>query len=291
MNPLLAQVATSPNDTPASELLANLSVGMVVLIALCLTLLRLVLLSLKTSRPGKPAEVAPMARGLAEILESLIIAGVLVFLIIRPFFVQAFYIPSASMENTLLGHDAGTENRQKDATGDEGTYKDTVHDHIFVNKLVYRYSEPQRGDIIVFKAPKRADAQGTMNGNPQENVLIKRLIGIPGDKIEVKPGKVRDKNGKEVDASIVYRNDKPLMEYTEGKPPGYIKEPMDDPQPPGAHFAVDKPIKLGPNELFVMGDNRNDSNDSRFWGTLERNRVIGKASLIFFPFNRLRFLH
>src|SRR6266567_9183127 len=102
MNPM------NPTDTPASELLANLSVGMVILIALGLTLLRLVLLSIKTRRPGKPPEVASMARGLAEILESLIIAGVLVFLIIRPFFVQAFYIPSASMENTLLGHDAGT---------------------------------------------------------------------------------------------------------------------------------------------------------------------------------------
>ena len=52
-----------------------------------------------------------------------------------------------------------------------------------------------------------------------------------------------------------------------------------------------KPLKLGPNELFVMGDNRNDSNDSRFWGPLERPRVIGKASVIFFPLSRIRMLH
>ncbi|HEV2471786.1 MAG TPA: S26 family signal peptidase, partial [Chthonomonadales bacterium] len=141
-------------DTPASELLANLSIGTVVAIALCFTLARLALLYIKApARAGGPSEPAPIARGLAEIFESLIIAGVLVFLIIRPFFVQAFYIPSESMENTLLGHDAGTNI----LTG--VTHNHTVHDHIFVNKLVYRYSEPQRGSIIVFRAPKSADGE------------------------------------------------------------------------------------------------------------------------------------
>jgi len=263
------------SDTGAAELLANLSVGTVTLIALTLTLLRMILLNFKTPRPdGRGMEIQPSARGLAEILESLIIAGVLVFLIIRPFFVQAFYIPSESMEPTLLGHDAGV-------SPSNISHADTVHDHIFVNKLVYRYSEPERGDIIVFKAPKEADSEGQAKGDPKENILIKRLIGLPGDVIEVKEGAVMV-NGKPY--SAVYRNGQRLNEP-------YIKEPMDNPQPTSARFAEGQPLKLGKDQLFVMGDNRNDSNDSRYWGTLERGRVIGKASLIFFPFNRIRVLH
>ena len=277
-------------DTGVGEIFASLSVGMIVLIALILTLLRAMLLSLKTPRVGKADQVHPMARGIAEILESLIIAGVLVFLIIRPFFVQAFFIPSESMEDTLLGHDAGTNA----TTG--STHSDTVHDHIFVNKLVYRYSEPKRGDIIVFRAPAKADAESLYKGQPQkENILIKRLIGVPGDHVLVKESMVNtkdggkkvapanDKSGKLVPAYAVFINGKQLDEP-------YTKEPMDPPQP-GAIYAVNQELVLQPGQLFVMGDNRNDSNDSRYWGPLDRDRVIGKANFIFFPFNRVRVLH
>src|SRR5438445_12904442 len=132
------------SETGVGEIFASLSVGMITLIALALTMLRIMLLSFRAPRCGKPDDVHPMARGIAEILESLIIAGILVFLIIRPFFVQAFFIPSESMENTLQGHDAGT-------TQFGSSHTDTIHDHIFVNKLVYRYSQPKRGDIIVFR--------------------------------------------------------------------------------------------------------------------------------------------
>lgn len=255
-------------DTGAAELLANLHIEMVVAIAVALTVLRLILLNVKApSRPGSPPEVLPVARAIAEILESLIVAGVLVFLIIRPFFVQAFFIPSESMEPTLCGHDAGTSLK----TG--VTRDDTCHDHIFVNKLVYRYSPPQRGDIIVFKAPKQADQEAISHGQPpQENVLIKRLIGMSGDTIEVKP-------------DGVYRNGQKLIEP-------FIKEPMDPMLESHFKYGADgHPIHLGPGQLWVMGDNRNDSNDSRYWGPLDRNRVIGKANLIFWPLNRIRVLH
>src|SRR5579862_4322479 len=187
---------TAPTDTGATEFLANLSVGTVVMVALVLTMLRLILLQL--AGPPTPQRVnqpnGSWARGLAEIFESFIIAFVLVFLIIRPFIVQAFFIPSESMENTLLGHD-----EYNPKTGERRN--DTVHDHIFVNKMIYRYSDPQRGDIIVFKAPKEADGEDKMNGLPQqENVLIKRCMGIPGDSIEVKNG-------------AAYRNGVKLNEY------------------------------------------------------------------------------
>jgi len=274
-------MSTAPTDTGATEFLANLSVGTVVMVALVLTMLRLILLQLSgPARPQRPDQSAgSWARGLAEIFESFIIAFVLVFLIIRPFIVQAFFIPSESMENTLLGHD---EFNPKTGTHRE----DTVHDHIFVNKFIYRFTEPHRGDIIVFKAPKEADGEDKMNGLPQvENVLIKRLIGIPGDKIEVKDGHV-------------YRNDQRLEEYHTpiGAYPYSIKEPMSEVLEPQFHWATGTaehpgPVHLGPHDLWVMGDNRNDSNDSRYWGPLDRSRVIGKASIIFWPPSRLRVLH
>jgi signal peptidase I len=265
------------SDTGVGEIFASLSVGMITLIAVALTLMRIMLLSLKAPRPGRPDDVHPMARGLAEILESLIIAGILVFLIIRPFFVQAFFIPSESMENTLLGHDAGTNPITM------SSHNDTVHDHIFVNKLVFRYSDPQHGDIIVFRAPARADAEHSDPKEKKENVLIKRLIGVPGDHILVKEASVKTNDGRTTQAYAVFRNGVQLQEP-------YIKEPMESPAG-SAIYGVNKELVLGPGQLFVMGDNRNDSNDSRYWGTLDKDRVIGKANFIFFPFNRIRILH
>lgn len=244
-----------PQEVGATEWLANLSVSSIVLAAFVLTAVRLILTPSRTA----------FARSITELIESLIIAGVLVFLIIRPFFLQAFFIPSESMEPTLMGHTAGLSQ-----TG--VNYTDTVHDHIFVNKLAYRLGDPQRGDIIVFRAEKKADITGGMQA---ENVLIKRVIGVPGDKIEIKPGP----DG----VMRVWRNDRVLNEP-------YIKAPMDNPQAPTARYGVLAPLKLGPGEYFVMGDNRNNSNDSRFWGTVPRNRVIGKAALIFWPIMRIRLI-
>ncbi len=255
-------------DSGATEFLANLSIGSVVTFALVLTILRIILLRFggKVVPVTDSPDTNSFFRGLAEILESLIIAGILVFLIIRPFFVQAFFIPSESMEVTLLGHDEGTN----PYTGE--THTDTVHDHIFVNKMIYRITEPKFRDIIVFRAPIEADMEDKNKGIPQkENVLIKRLMGLPGDTIEVRDGKL-------------YRNNQVLSEP-------YIKEPISEIQPSNAIFGVGQPLKLKPGQLFVMGDNRNDSNDSRFWGTLERSRVIGKASCIFWPPKRIRILH
>ncbi len=149
-----------PNEVGATEWLANLSIGYVVLAAFFLTVVRLALV------PNR----APFARSIAELVESLIIAGVLVFLVIRPFFLQAFFIPSESMEPTLLGHDKGFN------ASTNQNYNDSVHDHIFVDKLSYRLREPKRDEIIVFKAEKKADkAAESERREPVENVLIKRL--------------------------------------------------------------------------------------------------------------------
>jgi len=241
-----------PQEVGATEWLATLSVGKVVFGAFVLTVLRLILVPLK----------APVVRPILELIESLLIAGVLVFLIVRPFFLQAFFIPSESMEPTLMGHTAGDR------------HSDTVHDHIFVWKLGYRLGQPKPGDIIVFRAERKADRE---NGHRDENVLIKRLIAVGPDTIEVR----RDEQGQ----VRVYRNGKPLNEP-------YIREPMRDVRLStfDTTYATDGPLKLKPGELFVMGDNRNNSNDSRFWGPLPRNRVLGKAICIFWPLSRIRIL-
>jgi signal peptidase I len=249
-------------EAGATEFLANLSIGSVVFAVLILTLVRMIFL------PGKSG----FSRSIAELVESLLMAGGLIFLIVRPFFVQAFFIPSESMEPTLLGHDAGISQ-----TGVQ--YEDSVHDHIFVNKFIYRLREPKSGDIIVFRAERKADT--AFGDAKKENILIKRLIGEPGDTIEVKP----DEKG----VMRVFRNGKPLADpyikqWSNGRPA------MENPQPATAQYAVNGPLKLGPNELFVMGDNRNNSNDSRFWGPLPRDRVIGRASIIFWPLGRIRLL-
>jgi signal peptidase I len=243
-------------EAGAGELLANLSIGYIVLAAFVLTCLRLMMVPNRT----------PVGRSVSELTESLILAGVLVFLVIRPFFLQAFFIPTESMEPNLMGHDAG-----RSITGDN--YPNTIHDHLFVNKLAYRLGDPRRGDIAVFRAPKEADIEG---GYTRENILVKRVIGVPGDTIQVK----RAEHG----AAKVWRNDVMLNEP-------YIREPMQMSQQYGARYAVDAPITLKPGEYFVMGDNRNRSWDSRFWGVVTRDRIIGKVSFIFWPFSRIGFTH
>jgi len=263
----LAQLANPPApEAPPTEMLANLSIGTIGLIVLVLSVLRFGFLS-----PASPAKLKGVFRGAAEVCESILVAFALVFMLIRPFLFQAYYIPSPSMENTLLGHNAG-----------EYGYKESASDHIFANKLVYRYSNPHYGDIAVFRAPKDADQESKMLGLPQkENNLIKRVIGLPGDTIQVKDVEVVQK-GERTLKSVVFRNGKQLEEP-------YLREPMS----PFQHtdFATDAPLVLGSNEYFMMGDNRNMSSDSRYWGTVTRERIIGKASMIFMPFNRMGLLH
>lgn len=286
------------SDTGATEFLANLSVGTVVGVALVLTILRIVLLNLSRTARKSSGQEWGFTRSLAEICESLVVAGILVFLIIRPFFVQAFFIPSESMEPTLLGHDT-----YNPANGQHRP--DSVHDHIFVNKLVFRYDNPHRSDIIVFRAPASADSEDPMNGLPaKENVLIKRCIGVPGDTIEVR--NYFDKGQEKCAVFIEKPGEKTFVRQDEYHPKldGFrytIKEEMQTyltsqfkygtAVSPGGPAAPPGPVHLGPNQYWVMGDNRNDSNDSRYWGPLVRSRVMGKAEVVFWPLFRLRMLH
>lgn len=156
------ELTQSPGIT---ETLANLSIAWIFVIVAVLTVIRLGLIRIPNAG----------ARSFAEILESGIIAIVLVFLIIRPFVLQAYYIPSPSMEPTLLG-------------------QNNVGDRILVNKFSYRIHPPRRDDVVVFLAPPAA-----MEDNPD---FIKRLIGVPGDVIQASRGRVVI-DGQEYDHDFV----------------------------------------------------------------------------------------
>jgi signal peptidase I len=188
--------------------------------------------------PGRPKSVV------REYAESIIIAIVLA-LVIRTFVVQAFKIPSGSMEDTLL-----------------------IGDHILVNKLSYGIQlpfldvstrvfglmgDPERGDIIVFPFPR----------DPSRD-FIKRVVGLPGDRIEVRQHRVYI-NGESLKEPYVKLDERAAMHasrYSHGGP---------DVVPPG--------------KLFVMGDNRDNSADSRDWGFLDSAQVKGRAFIIYWSWD------
>ncbi len=169
-----------------------------------------------------------------EYAEALLIAILLAF-VIRMFLVEAFKIPSGSMKPTLL-----------------------VGDHLLVNKFLYRFTEPERGDIIVFKYPD----------DPDRN-FIKRIIGVGGDKIEVKD-KVVYLNGE--------KQEEPYTQFitSDIHPAGFS---------PRDNFG---PVKVPPNSYFMMGDNRDSSLDSRFWQNrfVKRRAIVGKAFIIYWSWRQ-----
>ncbi len=249
----------NPHENDTGEWLADVNFGYLVVIFLLLTVIRLLAVRGDKESFGK---------SVSELCESLLTAGTLVFMIIRPFLFQAYFIPSESMEPTLMGHDRGVSTTGVD-------YLESVHDHLFVNKLAYRLRNPEQGDIAVFKAPKAADFE---HAHSLENTLIKRVVGVPGDTIFLQ-------HSGQGDTTYVLRNGLPILEP-------YINEPMRYPQPDvnedgSPTFATTRPFTLGPGQYFMMGDNRNHSNDSRYWGVVSRDRFVGVAAFRFWPFTRI----
>lgn len=200
-----------------------------------------------------------------EWIEPFLIAAV-VALFIRQFVVEAFKIPSGSMIPTL-----------------------TVGDHLLVNKFVYgpripftdmrlfSGKAPKRGDIIVFKFPENEDKN-----------FIKRVIGVPGDKIQIAGGKllINDQPvsltdlgeaGGDQDGSLF---GKPrLFEEDLGTVKHRIQYLQDQ---KGKTYG---PRVIAPEEVFVMGDNRDNSQDSRVWGTVKFSKILGKALIIYWSWD------
>lgn len=179
-----------------------------------------------------------------EYLEPIAVA-ILIALFIRTFVVQAFKIPSSSMEPTLQ-----------------------VGDHLLVNKFIYgikfpiietkyfQFKKPQRGDIIVFVYPK-----------DRSKDFIKRVIGTEGEKVQIVHNKIYINNQLIED---------PWGRYDERAPSTKYMQPME----------IFGPVTVSANSVFVLGDNRDNSQDSRFWGFVNVNEVKGKALIIYFSWDR-----
>ena len=151
---------------------------------------------------------------------------------IRQFIAEPRYIPSKSMVPTL-----------------------EVNDRLMVEKLSYLFHPPNRGDVVVFWPPDRLKQQ---NPELKKDAFIKRVIGLPGDQVEVKEGKV-------------FINNKPLIEDYIAAKPNYQWGP-----------------EIVPNDSYlVLGDNRNNSYDSHFWGYVPRQNLIGRAAFRFWPLPRI----
>lgn len=180
-----------------------------------------------------------------EWVESILVAFLLA-MVIRTFVVQAFKIPTGSMRPTLI----------------EG-------DLILVNKFIYgakvpftqlqlpAIRQPHRGDIVVFIYPE-----------DNKKDFIKRLIGLPGDVVEIKNG-------------TIYINDKPLLESVFNQRYYYNR---------GDFATQGQKIIVPVNSFFVLGDNSSSSKDSRYWGFVPRQNILGEAILIYWPPNRIRMI-
>ena len=169
-----------------------------------------------------------------ENIESLIWAVALA-LIIRTFIMAPFKIPSGSMRPTLI----------------EG-------DRILVNKFIYRFRVPRRGEIVVFRYP-----------DDPKRPFIKRLAGIGGDTVEIKDGRVIV-NGEPLNGAGIFSSNQ------------YYNQ--------GPYGQEGQAIRVPPGEFFVLGDNSLSSHDSRFWGFVPKRLMIGQAMCIFWPVTRWRIL-
>ena len=216
------------------------------------------------------------ARAIWENVKSFA-GALLIFLVLRTFFVEAFRIPSESMVPTLL-----------------------VGDWLFVNKLRYGphipftdvslpgYAEPHRGEVVVFQSPYQADEAA--RGLDPTPILVKRLIGVPGDTLYMRGG-------------VLHLNGVPQREPYVVEP----RTPADDPNEANPLFDWQKrvqlhvsrfgpapaqpthddwgPLVVPPAHFFMMGDNRYNSKDSRYWGLVPRKNVRGRPMFVYYSYD------
>jgi signal peptidase I len=160
----------------------------------------------------------------------IIVGALLVAFVVKTFLIQAFYIPSGSMLPTL----------EED-------------DRVLVNKLSYKIRDIRRGELVVFESPSHAEGE--------IRDLIKRVIGLPGETVEARDGRV-------------LINGQPIEEDYLGE--GITTGPLE-------------PQVIPPDHYWVMGDNRGNSKDSRFFGAIDEDLIVGRAFVKVWPLNHLRF--
>jgi len=178
-----------------------------------------------------------------------ILLAVLFALVIRAYIIETYQIPSPSMRPILR-----------------------EHDRLFVNKFVYRFRLPKRGEVIVFNVPRNIP-----NYDPDKPVYIKRVVGLPGDTLEIRN-------------RFLYVNGEKVI-----NPPFFARAPYVNrvgiPQGDGSvNLKIFDEEKVPPGQVFVFGDNSPNSYDSRAWGGVPVGDIKGKAMFRFWPFSRIGFV-
>ena len=166
-------------------------------------------------------------------LVKIVVFSLVIIIPVRYFLIQPFYVKGASMEPNF--HD---------------------HEYLIVDEINYRFNDPKRGDIVVFRYPK----------NPQE-FFIKRIIALPGEKIDIKNG----------DIEI----------YNDEYPGGFVLDETYLASDIKTYAQSDGLVELRDNEFFVLGDNRGASKDSRIFGPVNRSFIIGRVLFRGWPFDRI----
>lgn len=313
--PLLLPLAQAqPKGLPELiDSVARTPLSQVVLFVAVLTVVRVLIApKLAKTPPHLRTDAYRGLRFVNELCDAIVYAGVFVFLVIRPFGVQAFRIPSGSMWPTLY-----------------------VNDFVVANKAIYRYRDPQKGEVVVFRPPAPAildpkegiDADGEVKQD-----YIKRCVGVPGDIVELRDN-VLYINGKQ--AADPTKNFSETPDYGQtftSVPPERVPKasfklvtyngqiiPLNytatiansgDPvaqgralQAPDYSFQVSSQFQVSPADqpkliaakpeavpkgyYLMMGDNRNNSFDGRGWGLVPRDSIIGRSEFIWLPLGRM----
>jgi signal peptidase I len=173
----------------------------------------------------------------------------------RTFVAQAFFIPTGSMEPTLQ-----------------------IDDRLLVDKVIYRFSDPQRGDVVVFDPTAQLQRQG------QKEAFVKRVIGLPGDVVLVR----RDQasiNGQPLNEKYISKFHPEEMKAIYFKK--MTKNSQIKPWNPSGESRLDFDGKVPAGQYLVLGDHRDDSSDSRVWGFVPKDKIVGKVIFKFWPMNRV----
>jgi signal peptidase I len=169
----------------------------------------------------------------AELIKVIAIS-LAIIIPVRYLLIQPFYVKGASMEPNF--HD---------------------NEYLIIDEITYRFEQPKRGEIVIFRYPR----------DPQE-YFIKRIIGLPGEKVEIKDGGVYIYNQDNPDGFLLEENYLPLGLKTSGN-------------------FINGPVELGQNEYFVLGDNRNSSKDSRVFGPVDKSFITGRVFLRGWPIKKI----
>ncbi len=288
---------------------ARTPLSQILLFATVLTLYRIASLKFIYSKPPHQRVGAwRTIKGFGELFDSLVYAAIFIFMVVRPYAFQTFQIPTGSLVPTCM-----------------------VGDFIGLNKAIYRYTDPKRGDLVVFRPPVQACEPKDIeeDGKTVKVDFVKRLIGLPGDKVEIRQGhviindkplwepyrqytvpldeartKFRILEGAERDAVpkpnwklVRYKGELIPLNFTEfdanHQGSSYdvaIKYRIDEP----AEWPIVRalpPEKIPPGYYMFMGDNRNGSFDSRGWGLVPKDSIIGRAEFIWLPLGRVGKIH